>query len=167
MRKCPSMTGMILWICQLSYLAHESSPFTLKRMKIYLFKFTMKVGELMHEKTILLGIQAATLMLMTLSMSMMVIKKEAQDQQGYKLQTTICWGENDICLSPTGNILLVTHIWHLQSVEYNQTEQTVEIKSHFKRMYITHSLATLVDLHWLWLWDWVYEEFVWMNCSQR
>lgn len=44
----------------------------------------MKVGELMHwKKKILLGIQA-TLMLMTLSMSMKVIQK----QQGYKLQTT-------------------------------------------------------------------------------
>lgn len=83
-RKCPSMTGVILWICQMSYLAHESSPFALKRMKIYLFKFTMKVGELMHwKKKSLLGIQA-TLMLMTLSMSMKVIQK----QQGYKLQTT-------------------------------------------------------------------------------
>lgn len=83
--KCPSMSGMILWICQLSYLAHESSPFA---MKIYLFKFTMKVDELMHRKKILLGIQAATLMLTMLSVSMKVIKNEAQEHQGYKLQIT-------------------------------------------------------------------------------
>lgn len=110
-RKCPSMTGMILWICQLSYLAHESSPFTLKRMKIYLFKFTMNVGELMHrEKKILLGIQA-TLMLKTLSVSMKVIKNEAQEQQGYKLQTThLLRREWHLFITHWQNLISDTHL---------------------------------------------------------
>ncbi len=63
-----------------------------------------------------------------------------------KSRLPICWGEHDICLSHAGKDVVVMHIWHLQSLEYNQTKQTLEMSSRFKRMYLTRSLATLVNL---------------------
>ncbi len=115
---------IILWIYQPIYLAHESSSFTLKIIKIYLFKFIEKIDS-------------------NSIMSMKVIKMKLRD---IKSRLPVCWGEHDICLSPAGKDVLVMHIWHLQSLEYNQTEQTWEMKSSFKRMYLTHSLATSVNL---------------------
>ncbi len=63
-----------------------------------------------------------------------------------KSRLPVCWGEHDICLSPAGKDVVVMHIWHLQSLEYNQTKQTFEMTSRFKRMYLTRSLATSVNL---------------------